>query len=187
MIRVLLLSCVLCALAAALHAEILEIPITEFEGSYDLGSNYRVFQLDLGTPLVAVNGASLELTATVTFGTGHGDGEWIPWDEWFDWAGGFDSGMPDPDPGFWMAAFGYLEGQTTQTEEYESMYDATWDFLLDGTGEVYLEFAPVAVIGGIMVVPPSATVESATLILDVIYQPISSQESTWGRIRALLR
>jgi hypothetical protein len=187
-IRKILKCCfIVVCLTSALNAEEIVIPLAEFEGSYSLEDNIRYLQIDLGTHITAVNAARMELAANITFGTGHGDGEWTPWDEWFDWQGGFSSLMPDPDPGFWMADFSYIEGRSVQLEEYTSLFDATWDFLLDGTGEIYLEFDPMASTGGIMVEPPFATVESAKLILDVLYEPVSSQESSWSHIKALLK
>jgi len=170
-----------------LHAEVLEIPVTEFEGSYSPGSSIRYYQLDLGTHITAVNEVWLELTATITFGTGHGDGVEIPLDEWFDWSAGFISVMPEADPGFIWAPFSSLEDQTVQLRQYVSLAGATWDFLLDGTGEIFLEFSLMTSIGGVMVDPPTATVESARLIIDILYEPIAAEESSWGHIKALMQ
>ena len=185
--RLLFFQLVAVCVTPVLHAEVLEIPVAEFEGSYSSGSNIRYYQLDLGTHITAVNEAWLELTATITFGTGHGDGVEIPLDEWFDWSAGFISMMPEPEQGFMWAPFSSLEGQTVQLRQYESFAGATWDFLLDGTGEIFLEFSPMASIGGVMVESPTATVESARLIIDILHEPIAAGESSWGHIKALMQ
>ena len=187
MIRSMFLFCfiIFCYTAVA-NAEEIEILVPEFEGTYTEGSYSRAYQLDLGMPIAAVYGMEMELTATITYGTGHGDGFEIPWDEWFVWPGNFNGAIYESAPGFWLAAFDGVEGQSTQLKQFNGYFDPTWDFLLDGTMEIHLQLCPSMLPGAIMVVPPFAIVENAKLII-YIDEPIATKSSTWGSIKVLVK
>jgi hypothetical protein len=63
--------------------------------------------------------------------------------------------------------------------------DPTWEFLLDGQGELTLIGGDGILPSGCWPMPsPSATVTEAVLVIDADF-PVAVDESTWGRIKAL--
>jgi hypothetical protein len=149
-------------LTANAKTYLISIPVT---GSYTMGQN-KSFTIDLGEPLYAVNEVRFICQGTVTAGLGY----WMePFSDKF-------YGFFDTDPGY-MAAYGPLVGAGTYPlpepfsadVKFDSHFEATWDFLLDGEadGSVYLsmvygipEFPPVSL--------PSGYLSNAQIQIDAI-------------------
>jgi hypothetical protein len=92
----------------------------------------------------------------------------------------------------WYATFmmPYVAGPFAATASFETLYgyEASWNFLRDGTGALTLDGGAS---GFIMICspvspPPTVTVTEAVLIVDAEF-PIRTEASTWGRIKALYR
>jgi hypothetical protein len=170
------------------HTETIEVPLPELVGGYS-AAGHRVAPFDLGTELDAVHLASVAWEGDVTPGRGHGDGMWIPEDEWFDWPAEFGVIMrPDhPQTGFWHAWTGLTDGAFADTTAFDAFLSPGWEFLLDGAAEVEAWLEPAIFLGGVLVVPPHGTLTASTLILeaDVTDQPVDTV--SWSRVKALYR
>jgi hypothetical protein len=64
----------------------------------------------------------------------------------------------------------------------------TWNFLMDGMGEISLFGSPAIYLDPCSEssAPPTLTVTEAVLIVDADF-PIAVEPSTWGKIKALYR
>jgi hypothetical protein len=63
---------------------------------------------------------------------------------------------------------------------------ASWDFLLDGQGDISLRGVPLGLVDLCQPIsaPPEATVNEAVLVLDAEF-PVPTDATTWGRIKGL--
>ena len=168
------------------HAEILEVPLPGLHGTYPVDQTTAErtvsFQFD---PPVAINSISFRVSGTTAVGAlvcFYGDTS--PWGMDLlasmnaDGTGVWRSSEPMPmETGAfsWTAQFGSSPSQTP-----------SWDFLLDGAGELRLFGGPLAVIAICSPVgpPPTAIVSEAVLVIDGEFA-VPSEDSTWGRIKAL--
>jgi hypothetical protein len=168
------------------RAEVIDVPLPDVAGHYD-AAGYRSMDFDVGQGLSSVSGATISWRGTITPGAGHGDGVWIPEDEWFEWGAEFIARM-EPDPpqtGFWYAWVRSEEGGFDEVTAFHSSLSPGWEFLLDGVGEVQVRLAPDISIGGVMVTPPSGHLVTATLHIDTSLTPV--ENVSWSSIKALFR
>ena len=98
--------------------------------------------------------------------------------------------MEADDTGTWYASDTMPEEdgsfEWTATFRPRILQSPTWDFLLDGEGEIMVWGSPLAMIAicSETIPPPSAFVSDATLIIDADFTS-PTESATWGRIKAL--
>ena len=168
------------------YCDVIEVALPGLAGSYVAGGD-RTAEFDLGQELDSVHAVSISWQGSISPGLGHGDGVWIPEDEWFEWSAEFMASM-DPDPpqnGFWYAWVGPVDGSFDEVTPFDSFGSAGWEFLLDGVGQIEVELAPAISIGGVMVTPPSGHISTATLLIDADLTSVES--ASWSNIKALFR
>ena len=172
--------------SSAGYADVIEVPLPGLAGSYAAAED-RTMGFDLGQELDSVDAVSISWQGSISPGLGHGDGVWIPEDEWFEWSAEFIASM-DPDPpqnGFWYAPVGPVDGSFDEVTPFDSFLSPGWEFLLDGVGQIEVALAPAISIGGVMVTPPSGHISAATLLIDADFTPVESV--SWSNIKALFR
>jgi hypothetical protein len=174
-------------LAPLAHAVVVEIPLPGLLGDYPLsesnGTRTTTFHLPQAPSVI--HSASFRISGTAVLGSANcdefGDGSWAM--EYF-------SDMKDASLKLWLSAPHppvIPSGPFGWTAPFSTSDGATWDFLMDGEGEISLYGAPTALLGlcqqGVV---PSGTVTEAVLIIDAEF-PVATEPSTWGRIKALYR
>jgi hypothetical protein len=169
------------------ESEIIELSLPELIGHYTSDTLSRTVTFHLGQPVAEVHQVWIRWTGTISYGTGHGDGVERPVEPWFDWPTQVSASMDTPELGFWDAWFGPAEGSFEDTTVFEGNIDASWDFLRDGTGKVHVGLAPFDIIGGVMVDPPVARLDTVSLIFDVVFMTDVDDTETWGQIKARYR
>lgn len=147
-------------------AEIIHVPLPGLTGPYTVSDMSRTTTFDLGYPLEAVNGAWIHWSGTITPGFGCGDGDLRPVDDCFPWDCELSCRLDEPSSGFWYAHAGPADGGFDETTQFQDFLSPGWDFLLDGASSIRVDLEPYIVIGGVMIVPPEATIEAAVLIID---------------------
>lgn len=174
-------------LAAVAHATVIEIPLPGLLGLYPLDESHATRTVTVVLPQIptVIHGASFRIAGTAVLGSADCDefGDNAAWSMEFyahmqagTWiASPTPPGSPDG-PFGWTAAFRPVPST------------ATWDFLMDGEGEIRLYGAPTFLLGLCHqpYVVPSGTVTEAVLIVDAEF-PVSIEASTWGAIKALYR
>ena len=160
-----LLSVMVFAVSFA-EAEVVNVPLPGFVGTY---SGVKTASFDAGTSFEYIGGAKIKLTGQISPGLGCGDGVEKPVFPYFDWWGSA-SFIMDPTPGeplsYWHVSIGDQGSFSVEkTFVWRTPGEPTWDFLLDGQGEITLYFSSQIVIGGIMIYPPSLTITSASLLI----------------------
>ena len=192
MIRLILpASLALLLVSDVARADIIEIPLPELAGSYvynpDRGSiDGRTTSFNLGGRVTQVNGAWIRWSGSVAAGWGSLNGGS------FRWVSGLTVYLDKRVFGSWRAS------EQASSPDWERSFDETlalgsfvddagWDFLSDGTADVILDVDAAAYLQGEMVAPPRATLDTATLVLDVVLTPVPVAISTWGAIKALYR
>jgi hypothetical protein len=168
-------------------SEVIEIPLPELTGSYNIDTLSRTVAFDLGQCLAEIHQVWIRWAGTSTYGTGHGDGVERPVEPWFDWPGSLSATMDTDEPGYWHAISQPAEGAFEDTALFRPISDVTWEFLLDGAGEVEFYFELGTFLGGVMVVPPSLELDSVFPILDATLATGVGNTSTWGEIKSLYR
>ena len=172
------------------RAEIIEIPLRDLAGSYVYdqargASNSRRVSFDLGGRVTQVNGAWIRWSGSVAAGWGSCGGSS------FRWRGGLDVNLDHREFSSWhartIAAYPEWERDFDEVLSLESSGDPGWDFLSDGTGDVIVSIWAVYYVCGDMRAPPTATLDAATLVLDVVMAPVPVASTTWGQVKALYR
>lgn len=170
-------------------AETVEIPVPELCGAYSEDGVYeRTAGFDLGRPPVVVHGAWVRLTGDASVGTVVCEGGGS-----YPWVLDFSAVMIDSTTGgrwLTMSSMPETPGPFSFTADFwpTPRSTTTWNFLLDGRGEVTLYGAPMPLVGlcGPVTPAPEGVVEEAVLIVDADF-PIPVENNTWGHIKALYR
>jgi len=121
-------------------------------------------------------------------GSAHGDGTWFPEDEWTDVRPVFGPRM-DPGDGWWGMGLTVSESPFLLEESFESGSGATWDFLLDGTDDVTLDFYwGFGIDAWVIVTDPTADISEAYLVIDgVVPEPATIFLFAMGAIAIRVR
>jgi hypothetical protein len=162
------LAIVLAICSASASAEIFTVELPEFLGTLDESTYMKTTTFDFGTSFFEIYDVSIQLEGTCTFGSAHGDGVWIPEDEWTDVHPHFGFAMDPPDG---LCGVGVIveESPFVIDEPLGLLFGATWDFLLDGTDHVTLDFNwGFGIDGWVIVTTPTADITEAYLIVDGI-------------------
>lgn len=179
---------VFCLLPAVARADIVEIPLPGLVGPYPVNEQTatRTVTLQLPQRPDLIRGASLRITGTSAIGVancgGIGEAELWPME--------FIAEMPDGVTDTWMAFHepSYSPGQFIRTALFEPLSGtASWEFLMDGEGQVGLTGAPASaqtVCDPVLL--PTGNISEAVFIIDADF-PLPVRVSTWGRIKALYR
>jgi len=168
--------------------EIIEIPLPELTGSYTIDpASTRTVAFDLGQPVTEVHQVWIRWAGSMTYGIGQGDGVIRPVEPWFDWPGQVYAKMDTDEYGYWHTISRPAEGAFEDTVLFETPFENTWDFLLDGTGELKVYLMAGIFIGGFMVDPPSVELDTVSLLLDVDLATDVDNTATWGEIKARYR
>ena len=158
--------------------------LPSLEGPYEGGGGSRTANFDFGVSFISIDEVRIGWTGTIILGEGHGDGVEMPANEWFEWPGRFYAVMNPPGPGTWPAS---AQGSSFSTEEpFSAQGGATWDFLLDGAGEIDVNLEPEIVIGGVMVTPPSGQISNAYLVIEGVSEADIPTVSQWGLVAMAL-
>jgi hypothetical protein len=155
---------VLFAAVASLTGETVTVALPELLGTYGLLSQ-KAAPFDLGTSFKSIDEVRIQCSGTLTPGLGHGDGVEVPADEWFEIPAQFGFGM-DPGPGWWSALVGPCDGPFAADEPFHKHSSATWDFLLDGRGQVGAGLTPFLSFGTTIVIFPSGSIDQANLFVN---------------------
>ena len=160
------------------------VELPGLEGPYEGGGGSRTDYFDFGATFLSIDEVRIGWTGTITPGEGHGDGVELPADEWFEWPARYYAVMNPPGPGTWTA---FAQGSSFSTEEpFSAQGGATWDFLLDGAGEIDVNLEPEIVIGGVMVTPPSGQISNAYLVIEGVSEGDIPTVSQWGVVAMAL-
>ncbi len=155
-----------------------------------VGSLPKTVSFDAGTSFKHIEQVRLKCSGTIAYGLGCGDGVERPVYPYFPLPTKVETYMDPPGLGIWTAYFGSSEGPFSDEKIFDSSPYATWDFLLDGQADITLTKTIAIVIGGgVVVIPPSATVSQATLtikgtVID-IQNPASGESLTGGSIHTI--
>jgi hypothetical protein len=176
---------VLGAMARPCAAAVVEVPVPGLAGVYHDEARTAAFQL----PAIptAIHGVSVRVRGTTEFATYSCDGP-----------GG--SGPPTPvptqinvelaaEPGLWGTGRNHdAPGALDWTEPFESLDGATWSFLMDGSGEIWLSASGIHPIPECFLVGPgdSVTLESVTLLVDGEFTT-PARPASWGRMKSIYR
>ena len=156
------------------NAEIFTVELPEFTGPLTEKWTTKTESFDFGVSFLQINQVRIQLIGTFTPGTAHGNGIWVPEDEWIDVPGIFEGRMNSGD-GWWIMGSTVYESPLVVDERFERALGATWDFLLDGTGEATLTFwwgSPIPEWPYIIVTDPAADISEAYLVVDgVVPEP----------------
>jgi len=145
----------------------------------------RSDSFDFGVSLISIDEVRIQWTGTVTPGTAHGDGVWMPWDQWFDWDGAFFAVMDPPGAGWWTAGAPGISSGSAE-DDFSSQFGATWDFLLDGAGVVDAHMESAILFGGVGVTPPSGQISTAYLVVEGVPAGDIPTVSQWGMVAMVL-
>jgi hypothetical protein len=166
-------------------SETFTVDLPSLEGVY-ASEEIRTTSFDLGTQLLTIDEVRIGWAGAIAEGEGHGDGLEMPLDEWFEWPASFDAVMNPPGAGFWVATVseGTQDGITfipfEAEEPFSAVGPATWDFLLDGEGEITLQLSPAFVLGGVMVTPPWGQLSDVYLVVEGTSAGSIPTVSDWG-------
>ena len=127
------------------------------------GSKNQTF--DAAMTFESIANVRVFCAGTIIPGLGCGDGVERPVYPFFEWPCQIQMFM-DADLGFWAAWFGPYNGPFSQEKLFVGFFDATWDFLLNGTAQISAYLAPLYIIGGKMLQAPSGTITQAYLIIE---------------------
>jgi hypothetical protein len=165
---------VLSVMSAASSGDTFAVPLPELTGPYyPWGSATASF--DFGTSFQSIEEVRIHWAGTLTPGLGHGDGIEMPEDVWFSWPTEIGAVMNPPDPSLWHAYAGPYDGPFEIEQPFEPFPGSTWDFLLDGQGDVTVFLDPMIVIGGVMVTPPTGEITDAYLVVEgIVPEPAMS-------------
>lgn len=153
-------------------------------GSYGTG---RTAAFNFGVSFVEIDDVGIRMAGTITPGIGHGDGVLRSADDWFSWPSQIGVVMDPPGSGLWYAYIGPYNGAFEIEKPFESFLNPTWEFLLDGRGEVEAYLAPLIILGGVMVQPPRASISEASLIVHgEVPEPTSLVLLALGALRLLI-
>ena len=72
----------------------------------------------------------------------------------------------DAGSGYWSVSFGPYDGPFSVDKTLQSHLGATWNFLLDGQAQISAYIAPVIILGGVMLMEPTATITEAYLTVE---------------------
>ncbi len=150
------------------------------------GSLPKTVSFNAGTSFKHIDEVRLRCSGSITYGLGYGDGVERPVYPYFEWPAEVEAYMDPPGIGIWVAVFGSSEGPFNEEKIFNDIIPTTWDFLLDGQAESTINVYGFIVIGGIMLIPPSATVSQATLtikgtVIDIL-SPSTGEPLTGGSI-----
>ena len=162
------LAIVLAIFSASTSAEIFTVELPEFTGPLVERGTIKTSSFDFGTSFVEIYDVRIQLEGTCTFGSAHGDGVWIPEDEWTDVPSSIEAYMDPPDG---LCGVGVIveESPFVIDEPLGLLFGATWDFLLDGTDYVTLDFNwGFGIDGWVIVTTPTADITEAYLTVDGI-------------------
>jgi len=155
-------------------AEIYTVELPEFTGSWTNLWETKEASFDFGESFMHIYEVRLQLNGTFTPGSAHGNGFGVPEDEWIDVPGIFEGRM-NSGTGWWGFGTTVYESPLIVDERFERGSGATWDFLLDGTGEATLMFwwgSPIPEWPYIIVTDPAADISGAYLVVDgVVPEP----------------
>jgi len=169
-----MLTVVLVIASSLSTAEIFTVELTEFTGPWVDQGQTKEASFDFGVSFIDIYSVRIELTGTSTLGSAHGNGIQVPEDEWIDVPPQVQLYM-DAGEGFASAGMGLLESSFVVEEPFVRHLGATWDFLLDGTDDVSLNFYWGSFIPEwpyIIVTDPAADISEAYLIVDgVVPEP----------------
>ena len=159
------LSTVLLGAASQVCAVTLEVPLPGLVGNYSTPGT-KTASFDFGTSFVGINDVHIRCTGTITAGLGYGDGVEGPPGP-ISWPAHINAVMDDEQGENWIASVGYI-GPFDEQEQFTAYPGETWEFLLDGQGEVSAYLSPLIIMGGTMYVPPSGSISAAYLVVDAI-------------------
>lgn len=178
----------LCLIATAASAEVVEISLPALLGHYPVspGNTSRTVAFQLPRIPTVIHGVSFRVVGTSNIGVAncHGIGTADLWPM------EFVAEMKYSSDDYWRALEdpSYASGSFTRTSEFEGTTEATtWEFLMDGAGEVTLFGSPLSTLelcDPILV--PTGNITEAVLIVDAEFT-LAVEPSTWGRIKALYR
>jgi hypothetical protein len=178
----------------ATHAEIVEVPLPEFNGDYP-GEGIivpRVVSFQLERVPTVVHGASIRLAGETDVGQLFCSGAGL--DGYHSWPFNFYAILRDSvSGGSWKAdTYAALDqgGPFEITIDFKARSGPTptWSFLLDGESDIELTGGPVGYVAvcSALTPPPSAVINEATLLIDGDF-PIPVEQSTWGRVKAVFK
>lgn len=146
------------------HADTLHVELPQLQGFFGVN---RSIEFDLGVIIESINNVKVKWNGTITPGLGHGDGVEKPEYEWFEWPTQIYAYLKSDENAYWSA---YTDTNRTfnDTTRFERHFNASWDFLLDGQGEIQVGLAPFIILGGTIVIPPSAYINNIELIVEAV-------------------
>jgi len=164
---------------------VIEVPLRALLGTYLDTARTTSFQLPSRPS--AVRSVSLRVHGTTRFATYSCDGP-----------NGYGPQTPvetginvemSASPGYWVTGQNNeAPGTFGWTREFVPFFGATWAFLLDGTGELWLAADGESAVPECFLVGPRdfVTLDDVTLLVDGDF-PTASEARSWGRIKAIYR
>jgi hypothetical protein len=172
-------------------SEIVEVPLPGLHGAYpEEGSRTASFQLEQ-EPTV-IHSAWIRIAGGATVGEMECQLEYrdSTWTYTQPVAFGFLASMTDTVSGGHWICHGQssdVPGRFTSTYEFFGILHPTWEFLMDGEGEISLggyAMGPALESCWMNTPDPTALVDEVVLILDLDFR-VPLEQTTWGRIKKL--
>ena len=169
----LFMTTALLSYAPVLRADIVEVGLPQLVGQYSVGS--RTVTVDLDAEFESIQTVRISLQGHGTPGVRLGDGVERPVNPPFDWPAQFMLSMdPSPEIGSWLVTTGILDGSF----EFDAPFRAfpfpsqSWNFLLDGRGDLTIQLSPTIVLGGGDVIEfPNGQITEAHLTVEGLLVP----------------
>jgi hypothetical protein len=152
---------VLAVFRAGTFGQTVTIELPDLVGPLEI-NNPKMQVVDLGVTFLSIEEVRFGCSGTITPGLGCGDGVERPVFPYFEMPGEIE-GYMNTDPGFWSCWIGPYDGYFSDEETFRGHFHPTWDFLLDGQGQVVVSLVTIGGVGIVMLVPPTATITEAWL------------------------
>jgi hypothetical protein len=164
---------VLFGITGAASATIFTIELPELVGELESYPNNPTVAFDFETPFLSIEEARIHLIGTASEGLAYGDGIFNPSDKLFNYLPFIEIFMY-PDTGSCYTHTYSLDGLFDIDIPFALKYGATWDFLLDGQGQITANRARDNILLGPDVEPASVEIFEAHLVVEgTIPEPCS--------------
>jgi hypothetical protein len=187
MLRTAFATITLLFLAASARATVIEVPVPGLLGPYPPSSTDYTRTTSIKLPAIptVIHGVSLRISGTQAMGH-----LVCPLGTFQDWPMLFEASMEQDENHWWLAPYKPTDTSFTLTVQFDPSppEDASWEFLMDGSGTIKLYGAPNFLEGPCWENPvaPAGEITDAVLIVDAdVALPVEA--STWGKIKGLYR
>jgi len=156
---------VLLGITRAASATIVTIELPELVGELEPYPNNPTAEFDFGTSFLSIDEARIHVIGTASAGLAYGDGIFNPGDQLFEYLPLIEFFMY-PDSGSCYTHTDSLDGLFDIEIPFALKHGATWDFMLDGQGQITANPVPDDLLLGPIVEPASVEIFEAYLVVE---------------------